>query len=105
MECDGSAVVLWESGAWAPGGGRLLRWRSSSRWWAEGGALAVEHARQGVPASAVLDGAGSVWTGRQPHVCGADLYSVSLRVGAGAVEVAWDVAGPHKAGRVVTRFR
>lgn len=101
---DGDVLVLSEAGVWAPDGARPMRWRAVSRWWAEGAALAVEHVRQGTPASAVLDADGDRWAGRQPHVCGADRYEVSLHLDAGGVVVAWTVSGPCKADRVVTRY-
>ena len=103
---DGSTLVLTETGSWAPGDGPLMRWRAVSRWHAEGASLAVAHLRQGAPASAVLDRRpDGTWVGRRPHVCGADRYAVSLRLGPEAVEVTWTVDGPAKADVVATRYR
>lgn len=102
---EGGVVVLAETGEWAPAGGRPMRWRASSRWRAEGAALAVEHVRQGTPATAVLDRQpDGAWVGREPHLCGQDRYTATLRLGPEAVEVAWTISGPCKAARVVTRY-
>ena len=103
---DGDVLVLTEAGTWAADGGRPMRWRASSRWWAEGGALAVEVQRQDAPASAVLDRrAGGAWVGRAPFVCAPDRYVVSLHLRAEAVEVTWRVDGPVKADAVASRYR
>ncbi len=101
---EGGVVVLAEAGEWAPAGGRAMRWRASSRWRAQGAALAVEHVRQGTPARAVLDWADGAWVGREPHVCGQDLYSCTVRPDGDALAVAWTISGPCKAARVVTRY-
>ena len=102
---EGAEVVLAETGEWAPAGGRPMRWRASSRWRAEGAALAVEHVRQGTPATAVLDlGPDGTWVGREPHLCGRDLYACTVRRDGDALAVAWTISGPCKAARVVTRY-
>ncbi len=102
---DGAVVVLTEAGVWAPTGGRPMRWRAVSRWHAEGAALAVEHVRQGAPARAVLDcGPDGTWAARAVHVCGADGYAATVRLGPRSVEVAWTISGPRKAAHVVTRY-
>lgn len=99
------AVVVTESGTWAPEGGRPMRWTARSRWRADGDALAVEHYRQGVPASATLDPAGRQWRARAPHPCPPDAYDVALAVAPGEVVVTWTVTGPRKDDRIVTRYR
>ena len=104
-ERDGGAVVVSEAGTWAPSGARPMRWTAESRWWAEGDALALEHRRPGVSASAVLDWTGRRWTARAPHVCPPDAYDVTLAVEGGQLVVAWTVTGPRKSDRVVTRYR
>lgn len=104
VEHDGDALVVMEAGVWGPDGSRPMRWRATSRWHLDGDALAVEHLRQGVPASAVLDEIGDHWTGREPHRCGDDLYAVDLALEADAVVVTWTASGPRKADRVVTRY-
>ena len=82
-----------------------MRWRAVSRWRVEGEALAVAQLRQGAPASAVLDRRpDGTWAGRQAHVCGADRYAVSLRLGPEAVVITWTVDGPVKADAVETRY-
>ncbi|WP_412068779.1 DUF6314 family protein [Rubrivirga sp. IMCC43871] len=101
---EGEVVVLAEVGEWAPAGGRAMRWRASSRWRAEGGALAVEHVRQGTPARAVLDLVDGAWVGREPHICGHDQYACTLTPEGEALAVAWTISGPCKAARVVTRY-
>jgi len=101
---DGDTWVLTAAGTWAPDG-RPVRWRAVSRWRVEGAALSVAWVRPGAWARAVLDDhGGGVWVGRTPHVCGADRYAASLRLGPDVVEVAWAIRGPAKASRVVTRF-
>ncbi len=103
---EAGEVVVSEAGEWAYGAGRPMRWRAVSRWHARGGALAVEHLRQGAPARAVLDRQpDGQWLGRAPHRCGDDLYSVRLGTEAGEVAVTWTIAGPSKATRIVTRYR
>ena len=103
--CDGAVLVVSESGTWAPEGGRPMRWTARSRWRTEGAALAVAHDRQGVPASAVLDGDGRQWTARTPHLCAPDAYSVALAVMPDEIVVTWTVTGPRKDDRIVTRYR
>ena len=100
-----SAVLVTETGTWAVDGGRPMRWTARSRWWAEGAALAVEHRRQGVPASAVLDQTDRQWRARAPHRCSPDAYDLALAVTPGEVVVVWTVTGPHKNDRIVTRYR
>ena len=103
---DGDVLVLTEAGTWAADGGRPMRWRTSSRWRSEAGALAVEVQRQDAPASAVLDPqAGGAWVGRAPFVCAPDRYAVSLHPADGTVEVTWRVDGPAKADAVASRYR
>ena len=104
VEHDGDVLVVSEAGVWGPDGARPMRWRATSRWRLDGAALAVEHVRQGEPAAAVLDDGGAEWTCRAPHRCGADCYTVTLRIVGEAVVVAWAVSGPRKADRVVTRY-
>ena len=102
---DGEGVVVAEAGTWAAGGGRPMAWTAEARWWAEGPALAVEHRRQGTPASAVLDWTGGRWRARTPHLCAPDAYDVTLWADADGVAVAWTVTGPRKDDRIVTRYR
>lgn len=103
---DGDTLVLTEVGTWSADGGRPMRWRASSLWRADGGALAVVVQRQDVPASAVLDRrAGGAWVGRTPFVCAPDHYAVSLHPADGTVEVTWRVDGPAKADVVASRYR
>lgn len=101
----GDAVELAETGSWALGDGRPMRWRAVSRWRAEGAALAVEHVRQGTPARAVLDRApDGRWRARADHVCGQDLYRAALDVSDDAVTVTWTIRGPCKQAQITTRY-
>ena len=102
---DGAGWRIEEAGTWALEGSRPMRWTARSRWWAEGAALAVEHDRPGVPASAVLDWAGGGWQARAPHLCPPDAYGLAVWPEADALAVVWTVTGPHKADRIVTRYR
>ena len=103
---DGDALVVSESGEWTYGDGRPMRWRAVSRWRAQGGALAVEHVRQGTPARAVLDRQpDGRWQSRAPHACGEDLYVAEVMTDADAVVVTWTISGPCKQARVTTRYR
>ncbi len=99
------ALLVTETGTWAIDGGRPIRWTAQSQWWADGDALAVEHHRQGVPASATLDRTGRQWQARMPHRCPPDAYDVALAVTPSEVVVTWTVTGPRKRDRVVTRYR
>ena len=102
---EAGVVVVSETGEWTYGDGRPMRWRATSRWWADGAALAVEHVRQGTPARAILDcQPDGQWLGRAPHACGDDLYSVHLGTEAGEVAVTWTISGPCKAARIMTRY-
>ena len=98
-------VIVTETGTWAPDGARPMRWTARSRWWVEGDALAVEHHRQGVPASATLDQTDRQWQARTPHRCPPDAYDVALAVTPGEVVVTWTVTGPLKDYRIVTRYQ
>lgn len=97
-------LLVTEAGTWALDGGRPMRWTARSRWWADGAALAVEHHRQGVPASATLDWTGRQWRARAPHQCPPDAYDVALAVTPGEVVVTWTVTGPRKDDRIATRY-
>ena len=102
---EGDVLVVTEAGTWTYAGGTPMRWRAVSRWRAEGGALAVEHVRQGESAVAVLnrqpDG---TWRARAPYLCGQDRYEAALKVTPEAVRVTWTVSGPCKAARTVTQY-
>lgn len=101
---DDGALVLSAEGTWAPGG-RLVRWRSRSRWHVEGEALAVAWLRQDAPAAVTLDRQpAGAWVGRAPFVCAPDTYSATLRGEAGEIVVTWTVTGPRKAMVIETRY-
>ena len=101
-------VVLEEQGRWETPAGQSFRFSNAYRWTRAADYLQIEHVRRGAEHPVYLLALEPVSAdrlqSRSPHICGADLYKASVRLGGGLV-VEWQVEGPKKQDRIVNKYQ
>lgn len=102
-------TVEWEeSGSWSEGG-PSVPYRNRLRWRIDGKELHLSHCRRGSDAPVQLltlvtndDGA---LIPRTPHLCGADLYALTVMREGATIVLHWTVEGPRKSYLLTTTYR
>lgn len=101
--------VEWEeSGRWSEGP-TSVPYRNRLHWRLDGPTLHLSHARFGsaapVPLLTLVTNEHGALVPRAPHLCGADLYALTLTRTDETLTLHWRVDGPHKAYRLTTTYR
>jgi Family of unknown function (DUF6314) len=103
---DTSTLIWREQGRWTSGPLAGLVFRNATAWRRVIGQTGLElsHLRRGDRAPTFLvhlePGPSGAWVTREPHACGADLYSAVLEWDAHTLHLSWEVKSPADAYRL-----
>lgn len=108
IDPDGS-ILLSESGTWRDGAGPAVRFTNAYRWRFEGHRIRLSHERRGsgaaVPLVDLVRCGPQRFESTEPHVCGEDRYTATVRLAERDIVVRWRVSGPRKTQLIRGRYR
>ena len=107
-EIDATTIEWEESGSWSEGAA-TVPYRNRLRWGIDGDELHLAHCRRGSEAPvhliSLVTNADGALIPRTPHLCGADLYALTVTKSGDGIALQWRVDGPRKSYTLTATYR